>query len=99
MVMQEQAMPQPVLVEQCVQFQSFVRLVSRDPTNNRNRFYLLTKQPAFCGNLFIMGVWGRCGTSGRSRIICSATQQDAQAIVARILRRRLHRGYQVAAWE
>jgi predicted DNA-binding WGR domain protein len=99
MVMHEMAMTQQVPVEQCVQFQSFVRLVSRDLANNRNRFYLLTKQPAFCGDLVIMCMWGRCGTVGRSRIICSATQQNAQAIVARIIRRRMQRGYHVAAWE
>ena len=99
MVMHEKARTQRVPVEQYMQFQSFVRLVSRDPANNRNRFYLLTKQPAFCGDLAIMGIWGRCGTAGRTRILCSTRQPNAQAIVARILRRRLHRGYQVAAWE
>ncbi len=99
MVMHEKAVTQQVSVEQCVQFRSFVRLVNRDPAKNRNRFYLLTKQPAFCGDLVIMCIWGRLGSVGRSRIICSTRQQNAQDIVAHIIRRRMRHGYHVAAWE
>ena len=99
MVMHEQAMMPQVPVEQYVQFQSFVRLVSRDPATNRNRFYLLTKQPVFGGDLVIVCRWGRWGTFGRSHMLCSVTQQNTPAIVARILRRRMQRGYHVAAWE
>jgi predicted DNA-binding WGR domain protein len=81
-----------------VQFTDYIRFVSRDPTKNRNRFYLLSWQPTLDGSAALVCTWGRLGTAGRSRILCSADQPHAQDTITRIIRRRLQRGYQIVEW-
>ncbi len=81
-----------------LQFTDHIRFVSRDPEKNRNRFYLLSWQPTLDGNTALVCTWGRLGTHGRSRMLCAADQPNTQDIVARIIRRRLQRGYQVVTW-
>ncbi len=90
--------PEDIPIEVLVQFSHYIRFVSRDPAENRNRFYLLSWQQTLDGSAALVCTWGRLGTQGRSRILCAADQLDAQDIVARIIRRRLQRGYQVIEW-
>ncbi len=86
-------------LETLAQFTHAIRFESRDPTTNRNRFYLLMWQPMLDGSMVLVCTWGRLQTHGRSRILCTADQPNAQDIVARIIRRRLQRGYQVVEWQ
>jgi len=86
-------------LEALAEFTHYIRFVSRDPGKNRNRFYLLSWQPTLDGHAALVCTWGRLGTRGRSRILCTADQPHAQDIVARIIRRRMQRGYQVMAWQ
>ena len=88
-----------VPIEQIAQFTDYIRLVSRDPAKNRNRFYSLSWQPTLDGSTVLVGTWGRMHTHGRSRILCTADQPNTHDIVARIIRRRLQRGYEVAEWQ
>ena len=90
--------PEDITTETLVQFTDYIRFVSRDPAKNRNRFYLLSWQPTLDGSAALVCTWGRLGTRGRSRLLCAADQPDAQDIVARIIRRRMQRGYQVVEW-
>jgi predicted DNA-binding WGR domain protein len=94
----EQRQPEDVPLEAMVQFTRYIRFVSRDPAKNRNRFYLLSWQPTLDGSAALVCSWGRLGTRGRSRMLCAADQPNAQDVVARIIRRRVQRGYQVIEW-
>ena len=81
-----------------VQFTDYIRFVSRDPTKNRNRFYLLSWQPSLDGRTALVYTWGRVGTHGRSRVIHYPERTTAHDALARLIKRRLQRGYQVAEW-
>jgi predicted DNA-binding WGR domain protein len=95
----EQRQPEEVPLDALVQFTHYIRFVSLDPTKNRSRFYRISWQPTLDGSAALVCTWGRLGTYGRSRMLCAADQPNAQDIVARIIRRRLQRGYQVVAWQ
>ncbi len=97
--MSDEQAPEEIPLEALLQFEHYIRFVSRDPTKNRNRFYLLSWQPTLDGRLVLVCTWGRLGTRGRSRILCAADQPNAQDIIARIIRRRMQRGYQVIEWQ
>ncbi len=81
-----------------VQFTHYIRFVSLDPSKNRSRFYRISWQPTLDGSSVLVCTWGRLGTYGRSRMLCTANQPNVQDIVARIIRRRVQRGYQVVEW-
>ena len=97
--MTEQRQPEAVPLDAVVVFTQYIHFVSHDPTKNRHRFYLLSWQPTLDGTRVRMCTWGRLGTQGRARVLCAAHQPNAQEIIARIIRRRLQRGYQVTAWQ
>ena len=97
--MRDARQPEEILIETLMQFTDYIRFVSRDPAKNRNRFYLLSWQPTLDGPAALMYTWGRLGTRGRSRMLCAADQPHALDMVARIIRRRLQRGYHVIAWQ
>ncbi len=97
-------MPEPhhadeVAVAHLAQFTHALRFVSHDPATNRHRYYLLSWHPTLEGSTVLVCTWGRMHTHGRSRVVCTATQPNVQDIVARIIRRRLHRGYQITEWQ
>ncbi len=96
--MTEHQQTEDVPIERLAEFTQAIRLVSHDPATNRRRYYLLSWQPSLDGSIVLVCTWGRLQTLGRSRVLCTADQPNAQDIVARIIRRRLHRGYRVAAW-
>jgi predicted DNA-binding WGR domain protein len=87
-----------VPVDQLALFTHFLRFESHDPATNRHRYYLLSWQPTLDGSTVLVATWGRMQTHGRSHILCIATQPNVQDLVVRIIKRRLHRGYQVAEW-
>ena len=87
-----------VPAEALAQFQHYVRFVSQDATKNRQRFYLLRWQPTLEGDTALVCTWGRLGTHGRSRTICSPTRAQVQEQLVYLIRRRLQHGYHVTAW-
>jgi predicted DNA-binding WGR domain protein len=91
--------PEAIPIEALVQFGHYIRFISYDPAKNRNRFYLLSWQPDLHGSMALVYTWGRIGTRGRSRVICYVEQANVQGAIARLIRRRLQRGYQVIAWQ
>jgi len=87
------------LAEELAQFAQYIRFVSRDPANNRQRFYLLSWQRSLGGETALVCTWGRLGTQGRSRCIFFPDQLTVTTKLVRLIKRRLHRGYQVSAWQ
>ena len=85
-------------IEALAQFEHYIRFVSRDAAKNRSRFYLLSWHPTLDGPAALVCSWGRLGTHGRSRMLCAADQPNVQETIARLIRRRLQRGYQVLEW-
>ncbi len=85
--------------EDVAQFTQYVRLVSRDPTNNRERFYVLSWQGTLQGGIALLCRWGRLGTQGRSLTIVYSEQDQVQEKILRLIKRRLQRGYQITEWQ
>ena len=79
-------------------FHAVVRLSSVDPMTNRFRFYVLSVRPTLWGDVALVQSWGRLGSPGRSRMTNYATRAEAQAMIERLLRRRLRHGYRVVTW-
>jgi predicted DNA-binding WGR domain protein len=80
------------------QFQQFVRLESVNAEKNRRRFYILSWQPALFDGWALVLVWGRQGTPGRMQMQPFMDREQAEIVIARLLRRRLQHGYMVADW-
>ena len=61
----------------------------------RNRTYRLHLQPALWGGVDVVRTWGRRGTLRRPRRLVTHHLDEgaAEAALAAVIRRRLHRGY------
>ena len=79
-------------------FRAFVRLESRDPEANRDRYYDLLWQPTLFGEGALVRVWGRRGHSATTRVRVFADRVCAQKDVRRLVRLRLRHGYRVTDW-
>src|SRR5438105_838670 len=79
-------------------FRAYAYFTSIDPRANRQRFYVLTWQPTLFGDGALVKTWGRLGTDGRSRTVFWGERQEAQPLIAQLLRRRSQHGYAVVAW-
>ena len=86
-----------ITVEQVIQFEHYVRLVSCTPEHNRQRFYLFSWHPSLYGERVLVCTWGRIGTLGRSRSICFPDGSSTTSL-ERLVNRQLKRGYQVTEW-
>jgi predicted DNA-binding WGR domain protein len=84
-------------IEELAQFHSYVYFTSIDPARNRYRFYTLTWQPGLLGEVSLVRSWGRLGGRGRfcSRVYNSSA--EAQKEIARLIERRIKRGYRPVA--
>ncbi len=87
-----------VAAEQIARFEQYVRFVSCDPEQNRQRFYLLCWQRSLHGECILVSTWGRLGTLGRSRVIRFPERLPVETSLQRLIRRRLRRGYQIIEW-
>lgn len=85
--------------EDVAHFTQYVRFVSRDPTNNRERFYVLSWQGTLQGDTVLLCRWGRLGTQGRSLTIVYSEQDQVQEKILRLIKRRLQHGYQISEWQ
>jgi len=72
-------------------------LVSIDPAKNRYRFYRINHQRTLWDEDVLVQTWGRLGTDGRARLCFLETTEQSQAMMAKLLRRRLQHGYYLAA--
>ncbi len=71
--------PAEIPLDTLLQFQHYIRFVSRDPTKNRNRFYLLSWQPTLDVSTALVCTWGM-PTRGRSRLLCTADQPNGERL-------------------
>ena len=85
-------------IEELVQFHSYVYFTSIDPARNRYRFYTLTWQHGLWGEVSLVRSWGRIGGRGRSCSHIYEDQSAGQKEAARLVTRRLQRGYQAIDW-
>lgn len=97
--MSDEQQPQAVIAEALEHFEHYIRFVSHDPTKNRSRFYLLTWQTTLTGEVALVCTWGRLGSQGRSLAVFYDDRATAHDKIARAIKRRLKRGYQLAEWQ
>lgn len=72
---------------------------SVDSARNRARDYALVWQPALVGDGTLIRTWGRTNSATQTRVDYYPDRAAAQAHVEEILRRGLHHGYHVLAWQ
>ena len=70
-----------------------VHLERHHPARRMHRYYRLSVEPNLFGEWSLVREWGRVGQPGRSRIDLHATEQDAQAAMARKDHEKRRRGY------
>ncbi len=87
------------MTEELTGFQAYVRFESRDPAENRHRFYDLTWQPTLFGEGALVRTWGRQGQPGTTRATFYPDRARAEAEVRQVVRRRLQHGYRVIDWQ
>ena len=87
------------MTEMLAGFRAYVRFESRDPTENRHRFYDLTWQPTLFGEGALVRTWGRQGQPGTSRATFYPDRACADAEVRQVVRRRFAHGYRVIDWQ
>jgi predicted DNA-binding WGR domain protein len=93
------SLPLAETVGDVAQFKAYARFICVDPTKNRRRFYALTWQAGLWGEATLVRTWGRLGRRGRSLTKAYAGQENAEAEIARLIKRRLQHGYWVMAWQ
>jgi predicted DNA-binding WGR domain protein len=71
-----------------------IELRKIDPAKNMRRFYRLSVEPTLFGDFALVREWGRVGAKrGRIKEEWHNTALDADAALARALKRRVARGY------
>ena len=80
-------------------FERELRLVSVDPSRNRARFYILQWHPTLWEDLALVRIWGRIGSRGQAKVLLHAPTPQVDAVIERLVRRRLQHGYQVVDWQ
>jgi len=71
-----------------------VLLIRVDPERNMNRFYSVTIQATLFHKHAVVCGWGRRGTpQARWRILPVENQSAAQALAAKIVQRKIRKGY------
>ncbi len=62
---------------------------------NEARFYMVQVGPSLLEQHCVLRIWGRIGGHQRSMISSCDSDEDAQRLADRVVRRRLKRGYQI----
>ena len=70
-----------------------IYLTKIEPAQNMARFFVLDIQPTLFGDWAFVKEWGRIGRRGQSRSALFARKPEAEAALARELKRRGRRGY------
>ncbi len=71
----------PAMVETLAGFRAYVRFASKDPGQNRLRFYDLRWQPTLFGEGALVRVWGRQGQPGTVRATVYPDREHAQTAI------------------
>ena len=87
-----------VSAEALAQFTQYVRFISQDTAQNRQRFYRLSWHEMLDGDRALVCTWGRRGTAGQSRTIVYPERAQVQEHLVRLITRCLHRGYHGTDW-
>lgn len=67
-----------------------------DPGENMNRWYLVTVQPTLFHVFSVVIAWGRRDNDFQNwRAIPSETQEQADQLAARIVARKIKKGYRI----
>ena len=66
-----------------------------NPENNERRFYYLAGGPSLLDEYAVSRLWGRIGGWQRGMVTRCASAEEADRLIARLLRRRLRRGYKI----
>ncbi len=67
------------------------------PEKNRHREYEIALAQDLFGEWAVIRCWGRIGGSQRKKTDCLPSREDAVKLAGHVARRRLSRGYRVAA--
>ncbi len=65
---------------------------------NEARFYMVQVGPSLLEQYCVLRTWGRIGGHQRSMISPCASDEDAQRLADRMVRRRLKHGYQIVEY-
>jgi len=66
-----------------------------NPDKNEARFYVVQSGPSLLDEHAVLRMWGRIGGYQRSQVIPCASQQEADQLVAQLVKRRLRHGYRI----
>lgn len=78
----------------------FILFDRTEPAENAHRYYYLAWQPTLLDDAgAVVCLWGRKGTSQRSRIVPYASLASAWPFMRSIIRRRLRHGYRIISTE
>jgi predicted DNA-binding WGR domain protein len=69
------------------------RLERHDPTRHMARFYAVQVVPTLFGSWALLREWGRIGRPGTLRTDGFATEEEAETARARLVRKKIRRGY------
>ena len=75
---------------------SVTRLERRDPARRMARFYAVQVVPTLFGSWALLREWGRIGSPGTLRTDWFASEAEAEAARARLVQKKLRRGYRLA---
>ena len=81
------------------EWSSWIRFERVAPDRNRYREYSIAISRDLFGEWAVVRSWGRIGGQQRVKVTCLLQQHEATELAERIARRRLSRGYRVAAYE
>lgn len=70
-----------------------VMAVRHDAARNMARYYCLTIERNLFGEFSLVRTWGRIGRPSQEQIELHATEQDAQAAMAHLVRQKQRKGY------
>ncbi len=74
---------------------SVAHLERRDPTRRMARFYAVQVMPTLFGPWALLREWGRIGSPGTLRTDWFATEAEAETARARLVRKKIRRGYRL----
>ncbi len=76
---------------------NYLVLDRRDPSQNMDRFYVLSVEPSLFGDATLVREWGRIGQPGRRRVEIHENEGRAVESLEKWLQRKRRRGYQIRA--
>jgi predicted DNA-binding WGR domain protein len=72
---------------------SVTHLERRDPARHMARFYAIKVVPTLFGSWALVREWGRIGSPGTLRTDWFESEEEAEQVRARLVRKKIRRGY------